>query len=83
MGRDEYDLLNFLDALWEHYCFTQHPEALAYYIELGGVIDDDVRKAIVTRLLEGPPKNKGGRDKLRDVKVYMTIKSIRYKDSSY
>ena len=29
MDQDEVDLLNHIDAVWEHYIFTQHPDALA------------------------------------------------------
>jgi hypothetical protein len=78
MDQDEVDLLNHIDAVWEHYIFTQHPDALASYIELGGLIDDQVRAAIVERLREGPPKNKGSRDNIRDIEVYMRIKKIHF-----
>ena len=76
MDKDEVDLLNHFDVVWEHYILTQHPDALAQYIELGGEIDDQVRAAIVKGLREGPPKNKGGRDNIRDIDVYMKIKDI-------
>jgi hypothetical protein len=78
MSQEEIDLLNHIDAVWEHYFLTQHPSALANYLELGGEIDADVRIAIITRLREGPPKNKGSRDNLRDVDVYMAIEDIRF-----
>lgn len=81
-GRDEVDLHNHIDAVWEHYLFTGHPDALANYLELGGDIDDDdVRMAIIKRLREGPPKNKGSRDNIRDVDTYMAIEDIRFQRS--
>ena len=49
--QDDFDLLNHIGAVWEHYIFTGHRNALANYLELGGVIDDDVHAAIIKRLL--------------------------------
>jgi hypothetical protein len=75
-GKEYAVLQNRIDSVWEHYIFTKHPEALAEYIALGGVIDDRVRDEIVLRLEKGPPDGTGGRNNIRDIKVYLAIKSI-------
>ena len=49
--QDDFDLLNHIGDVWEHYILTGYPNALANYLELGGVIDDDVHAAIIKRLL--------------------------------
>jgi hypothetical protein len=78
MNQEDLDLRNQIDAVWDLYTLTQHPNALASYIELGGEIDDEVRAAIVVRLQEGLPKQTGKRNNIRDIKVYMEIKSIHF-----
>ncbi len=76
MGEEYAMLQNRIYAVWEHYVFTEHPSALAEYIELGGIVDDQVRAEIVIRLEKGPPDGTGGRDNIRDIKAYLAIKSI-------
>jgi hypothetical protein len=77
MSRDEHDLINHLSHVWELYALSQDPKHLAGYLELGGEIDDDVRRAVCRVLRDGPPSKKGGRNSLFDVEVYLAIDKIR------
>jgi hypothetical protein len=77
MSRDEHDLINHLSYVWELYVISQEPKYLASYLELGGEIDNDVRRAVCQVLRDGPPSKKGGRKSILDVEVFLEINQIR------
>ena len=75
---NERDKLNHLDFIWESYVFSGDPNYLATYLELGGEFDDPVCREVCRILRDGPPSKKGGRNNIRDVKVFMDIERIRF-----
>ena len=77
MGKEYAELRNYLDMVWELYCFTRQPGHLAAYLKAGGEIDDQVRSEIIERLLKGKPSKKGSPDALRDIAVFEAIRDIR------
>ena len=78
MATGERDKLNHLEYLWEMYTLSNSPLYLAEYLELGGTFDNSIRQDVCRFLRDGPRSNKGGRDAIRDVKIYMAIEEIRF-----
>ncbi len=65
---------------WGKFVMNGTPTALADYIDLGGKIEGDVRKAVIDILRNGPPKNQGGKKRWRDYGAYVEIGLIKSHD---
>ena len=58
---------------WAEYVMDERPAALAKYLALGGEIDDQVREALVTALIDHPKGRKGGNRPFRDWQTYLSV----------
>lgn len=73
MRTEKEELDDYLADLREKLHFSDDPEYLARYIELGGDLGQDLRTYLANLVRERAPKPRGKKDGLRDVDFCMRV----------
>jgi hypothetical protein len=73
-AREEHEMGNHFDGLWDDWCRTGDHDYLRLYIRRGGDIDDQETRNLLASLIA--PKNPGGSMPMENIRFYNHVRML-------